>query len=99
MYYWITCVNPTSTTQKTPKQVIGNSHLGAEGGHGGLDEEFGVGNIDRVFLAHLVQFLDGHLGRHLEAVGNPRGMDPPVEQLFGMLEETPGQNWNRSKWL
>ena len=35
---------------------------------------------------------DGTLGGHLEAVGNPDGVDALVQQILGLLQQCPAQN-------
>ena len=61
--------------------------LGAEGGHGSLDERLHVVAGEVHGVGDVVQMPDGDLGRLLEALSDPNRVNPPPYELLGLLEQ------------
>lgn len=69
-----------------------DSHFGSQCCHGGLNERFCVGRIKGEGFCHFVQLLDGNACSLVITVGDPDGVDPTVQQLLSLLEQSPSQH-------
>ena len=66
--------------------------LGAQGGHGRLHEVLRILGINGELLRHLVKVLTRALGRQLEPIGNPDGVDALVDERLRLLQEGSAQH-------
>uniref|UniRef100_A0A6B0VAH4 Secreted protein n=1 Tax=Ixodes ricinus TaxID=34613 RepID=A0A6B0VAH4_IXORI len=67
-------------------------YLGAQGGHGCLNQLLLVVRGDRKALCDRVQVGARATGSHLEAVRYPDWVDAPVQQLLRLLQQRPRQD-------
>ena len=78
-----------------PKSWTGgvHSHFGAQRCHGGLDKGFSVVRVEREGLTNQVQLVDGDASCLVITIRDTDGVDPPVQQLLCLLQESPSQHW------
>lgn len=74
-------------------EVNASSHFRAECGHGCLNERLRVAGVHGEAVADLIQVVDCDAGGLVVAVGDADGVDPSVQELLGLLEESSGKNW------
>lgn len=62
----------------------GNLHLGGESGHAGLHQGLDVFAGEVKLLGDAVEVRHRHLGCHFVTFRNANGVNPPVQQSFGL---------------
>ena len=69
--------------------------LRRERGGGRLDQNLVVDLLLEVHrVRDLLERFEGHLARGLEALRDPYWMQSAIEQLLGLFEQSPGQDYN-----
>lgn len=67
-------------------------HFGGEGGHASLNEGLQIGLVELELVGDALEMLDGDPGRHFVTLGDPDGVNSPLEEALGLLEKRAGHD-------